>query len=300
MPEVSVVLATHDQARWLDEAIAGVRAQTLDDWELLLVDDGSTDDTPAIVARHAAADARIRAFAGPRVERCRARNRGLAEARAPLVAFLDGDDAWAPAKLARQVAAMAAAPDAALCYTTTRVVDADGRPLPERKPKRPLGPDAFATLARGNVIILSSVMARRDAVLRAGGFDPALASLGCEDWNLWLTLARAARVGGGDAELTRYRRHGTNTPRANILAGALRVIDAQWADPETARRTGLSRAAARALHLWWHAAALALTDRRAALAVVRRALAEAPGTVSSRPALHALSALVVPRRALAR
>jgi glycosyltransferase involved in cell wall biosynthesis len=300
VPEVSVVLATHDQGRWLDEAIASVRAQTLADWELLVVDDGSTDDTPAIAARHAAADARIRVLAGPRVERCRARNRGIAEARAPLVAFLDGDDAWAPGKLARQRDALAAAPDAAFCWTVTRVVDAEGRPLPERKPKHGLGADAFATLARGNVLILSSVMARRDAVLRAGGFDPALATLGCEDWDLWLRLARDAPAVGVDAELTRYRRHGDNTPRANVLAGALRVIDAHWRDPETARRSGLSRAAARALHLWWHAAALALGDRRAALAVVRQALAEAPATVSSRPALHALSALVVPRRSLAR
>jgi glycosyltransferase involved in cell wall biosynthesis len=102
-PRVSIVLSVHDQARWLPDTLASVRAQTWIDWELVLADDGSTDDTAAVAAAAARADARIRVLAGPRRERAAARNHALAAATGDLVAFLDGDDAWHPEKLARQV-----------------------------------------------------------------------------------------------------------------------------------------------------------------------------------------------------
>lgn len=295
MPEISVVLATRNQARWLDAAVSSVRGQTMPDWELLVVDDGSTDDSAAVMARHRD-DPRIRWLPGPHRERAAARNRGIAAARAPLLAFLDGDDLWYPQKLARQLDALARRPRAALCYAVARVIDADGQPRPERKPRRPLGADPFAALARGNTIILSSVVVRRAALLAVGGFDESLSVLGCEDWDLWLRLARRWPVVGVEEELVGYRVHGANTPSRQLLESALLVIDRRWAEPDTARRAGLSRATARALHRWWHAARVATATRTDALNEIRRALAEAPHTVWSRPALHALRALAVPRR----
>ena len=95
MPAISIVLPTYNQARWLDGAIDSVRRQTFMDWELLVVDDGSTDDTPAVVARHAG-DTRIRHLPGPHAERAAARNRGIAASTGELVAFLDADDRWLP------------------------------------------------------------------------------------------------------------------------------------------------------------------------------------------------------------
>ncbi|MCW5891454.1 MAG: glycosyltransferase [bacterium] len=291
-PAVSVVLATHDGGRWLDETIASVRAQTRPDWELLVIDDGSTDDTPTIVARHAAADARVRHLPGPRLERAGARNRGVAAARAPWLAFLDADDTWLPAKLERQLAALERVPGAALCWTRARFVDAAGRPLPEHKPPRPLAGDAFAELARGNVLILASVVAPRALVEALAGFDATLPVLGCEDWDLWLRLARGRAVVGVDEDLVCYRIHDANTPRARVLASALAVIDKHWADPTTARAAGIGRAAVRARHLWW--AAAAEPARGAGRGWRRGRCASIRAAPSATAALAAWAALVLP------
>ncbi len=302
-PRVSVVLAVRNQARWLPETLASVRAQTFADWELLVVDDGSTDDTPRIATGAAAADLRIHHVPGPHRERAAARNRGIAAARGELVAFLDGDDLWQPDKLGRQVDALDAAPAAALCYTTARYVDADGRPLPIRRPPRPVAGDAFPALVRANRMILASVVVRRRALDAVGGFDEALAPLGCEDWDLWLRLARRFQVVAVDAELTRYRVHDGNTAWRQVLASALAVIDKHYADPTTATAARLDYGAARARVLWYHAGAAATASRRDGLALAARAVAESPTTLVARPALGALASLALPaalRRALDR
>jgi glycosyltransferase involved in cell wall biosynthesis len=292
-PRVSVVLAVHDQARWLPETIASVRAQSFTDWELLVVDDGSTDDTPAIVAR-ATADPRIRHLRGPHRERCVARNRGIAAATADLIAFLDGDDLWLPEKLARQVAALDAAPDVGLCYTIARYVDAEGRPLPICRPAAALTGDLFPALVRANPMVLASVVVRRSVLEQVGGFDEGMPTIGCEDWDLWLRISRDHPVVGVPEELTRYRVHGTNTGWAQVLAGGTYVIDKTYADPGTERRARCSRRTAQARLLWYHVALAAAEDRRAALGLAARAVRSAPASVASRPALGALAALVLP------
>ena len=286
MPEVSVVVAAYNQAAWLDEAICGVRAQTFEDWELLVVDDGSTDDTPAVVARHGD-DRRIRYVAQERQERSAARNRGIAETSAPLVAFLDADDCWRPEKLARQVERLAAEPDAGVCYTAARFIDADGRPLPLRKPPRAIAGRVFDCLLAANVIILSSVVVRRTALARAGGFA-LLPAYGCEDWDLWLRLARDGPVTVVDEELTLYRHHAGNTAWQQVLESAFAVID-RWTGSDGAR------AALRARHCWINAASLAADQPGAALALAGRALRESPGSALGRPAAATLAHLVLPR-----
>jgi len=296
-PTVSIVLATHDDARWLDGAIASVRAQTWASWELLVVDDGSTDDTAAVTARHAREDVRVRHLPGPHRERAAARNRGLAAAAASLVAFLDADDRWRPEKLARQLEALAIVPSAALCYTVARFVDADDRPLAIRKPPVAIAGHVFPALMRGNFIILASVLARRDAVLRAGGFDETLPVFGCEDWDLWLRLARREPVTVVDQELTLYRQHAGNTRPEALLQSGLAVIDRRYADPGTADAARLSRASARARLHWYLAGAVASERRAAGLPLVVQALREAPASVLDRPALGALAALLLPRAA---
>lgn len=296
MPVVSVVLGTRNQGRWLRETIASVRAQSFADWELLVADDGSTDDTPAVVA--ASADARIHWLPGRHAERAAARNRGLAAAKGRYVAFLDGDDCWHPDKLARQVAALDAAPDASMCYTIARFVDADGRPLPHRKPDVPPTGNVFPRLVRGNVVILASVLARRDHVTETGGFDESLPVFGAEDWDLWLRLSRRAPVVAVAEELTLYRRHAANTAWQHVLRSGLAVLDRLYADPAVAAEAGLSHAAARARHLWYHATIAAAGERAAGFALAAAALRESPSTALSRPALGTIAALVLPRPAL--
>src|SRR5262249_56781504 len=111
-------------------------------------------------------------------ERAAARNRALAAAHSELIAFLDADDRWQPAKRERQVAALAAAPEAALCYTIARFVDADDTPLELRKPPRAIAGEVFPVLMRGNFIILASVVARWRCLLETGGFDETLPAYG--------------------------------------------------------------------------------------------------------------------------
>lgn len=125
MPTVSCIVIFRDAARFLDEAIASVRAQTFADWELLLVDDGSRDASTAIARGHAAADpARVRYLEHPgHANRgmSASRNLGVAAARGRYVAFLDADDVWLPAKLAEQVAILDAHPEAAMVYGRTLI-----------------------------------------------------------------------------------------------------------------------------------------------------------------------------------
>jgi len=295
VPAVSIVLATYNQADWLGHAIESVRQQTLADWELLIVDDGSTDGTRDVVARWRD-DSRVRYVPQTHAERSVARNRGIAAASAPLVAFLDADDCWRPAKLARQVAALAADPAAGLCYTVARFIDEAGRPLAIRKPPRPIAGDVFASLMRANLLILSSVMVRAAALDAVGAFEPTRTA--CEDWDLWLRIARRYPVVGVDDELTLYRKHAGNTAWERVLDGALAVIDEQYADPDTERRTGLPREAVRALQYWVNAATLAMERRSAALPLVARALREFPKAAWSRSALATFATLLLPATAV--
>jgi glycosyltransferase involved in cell wall biosynthesis len=295
--EVSVVIATRNHAAWLGDAIASVRAQTYTDWELVVVDDGSTDATRDVALRHAG-DRRVRYVHQAHAERSAARNRGIAETLAPLVAFLDADDRWLPEKLAKQVAALATEPAAGLCYTTARFVDAAGRPLPLRKPPRTIAGDVFPHLMRGNVIVLASVVVRRRCLEEVGGFDTKLPAYGCEDWDLWLRIARRWRFAVVDEELTLYRRHGANTAWRQVLASALAVVDKWYADPETARRAGRSRADVRALHYWVNAAGLAVERRSAALPLVADALRESPRAALTRSAVATVATLILPHAAV--
>src|SRR5262249_50069876 len=150
------------------------------------------------------------------------------------------------------VAVLDADPAAALCYTIARYVDGDGRPLPIRRPPRPVAGDCFAALVRANRMILSSVVVRRAVLETVGGFDAGLPVFGCEDWDLWLRIARRHRVAVVPDELTRYRVHPGNTPQAAILASGLAVLEKLYRDPATATDAALPAAAARALLVWYH------------------------------------------------
>src|SRR5262249_1079361 len=106
-PAVSVVIATHNYARYLRAAVASALPQTFRDLEVMVVDDGSTDDTPAVTAPYLR-DARVRYYRMERLGQPRAKNRGIQLAQAPLIAFLDADDVWLPTKLDRQMPLFAA------------------------------------------------------------------------------------------------------------------------------------------------------------------------------------------------
>ncbi|HKW90389.1 MAG TPA: glycosyltransferase, partial [Methylomirabilota bacterium] len=157
-PAVSVLMSVRDGARWVAAAIDSVLGQTLSDLELIVVDDGSTDDTPMLLTR--VRDPRLVVERQAHAGLARALGRGLALARAPLVARLDADDLARPDRLERQHAFLAAHPEVGLLGAAARVVDEAGREVGEVRP-----PEDDATLRRvlirRNPFVHSSIMARR-------------------------------------------------------------------------------------------------------------------------------------------
>jgi glycosyltransferase involved in cell wall biosynthesis len=188
-PAVSVVLAVWNGAPWIAESIASVLAQRAGDLELVVVDDGSTDATPALLG--AVSDRRLRVERQPRAGLTRALNRGLGLARAPLVARLDADDVALPERLGRQRSFLEAHPEVGVLGTAAREVDAAGALVRVVQP--PVDDAALrGALIRANPFVHSSVMVRRELLARAGGYDERLAV--AQDYELWMRLARHTRL----------------------------------------------------------------------------------------------------------
>ena len=203
---VSVILPVRDGGAYLEAAVASILAQTLRDLELLVIDDGSCDGAAAALRPLAARDDRLRVLSNPGVGLVAALNFGLAQARAPLVARMDADDVALPERLARQVAFLDRNLGVALVGAQVAFIDASGALTGERT-HFPTDPAAVAAalLTRGCVVKHPSVVARREALLQAGGYRAALAK--AEDYDLWLRLAERARLANLPEVLLDYRVH---------------------------------------------------------------------------------------------
>jgi hypothetical protein len=203
-PAVTVLLPVRNGAAHLEAAAASILRQSLAALELLVVDDGSTDATPLLLARVAAADRRVRVLRQGPLGLVPALNRGLREARAPLLARMDADDLALPDRLARQAAVLAASPGVALVGSGWRVVAADG--AVRRVVQPPLTDAAIrAGMQRANVLAHPTVMLRRPAVLAVGGYRPAF--LLAEDFDLWLRLLERHEAACVPEPLLDYREH---------------------------------------------------------------------------------------------
>jgi glycosyltransferase involved in cell wall biosynthesis len=200
VPRVSVIVPTFNRAGLLRQALDSVQMQSLSDWECLVVDDGSTDQTPDVVGARAEADPRIRAVP---IEHGgtpgRGRNAGIAGSRGELVAFLDDDDEWMPGKLERQVSLLDAEPDAGLVFSRVERFGDEHGPWPRVLPEKP----GLRALLAYNFIACSTVVARRTALERAGPFDESLPF--AQDFDLWLRILRRGSIRGIPEVLARYR-----------------------------------------------------------------------------------------------
>ena len=188
-PVVSVVTPTFNSAATISDTIASVAAQTWREFEMIVVDDGSRDHTPMVLAQHARRYPWISWCVQNNGGAAAARESAIAIARGEFIAFLDADDVWAPNKLALQIAAFERNPAAAFIYTDMRDFYPDrdrSRTLFEiKQPAR--GNVLRALFDRGNFILTSTAMVRKSALREVHGFDPSLRIN--EDVDLWFRLA---------------------------------------------------------------------------------------------------------------
>lgn len=200
---VSLIVATFNHARYLPDALASALAQTLGDVEVIVVDDGSTDDTRALLAPLADAG-RLRLLVEPHRGQAAARNRGLAEARGEYVAFLDDDDRWPADKLAWQVAALDADPEAAMVFGYCEGFG-DGPIFRYPEADTPSGFVRDAFVARNRIISPGQTLIRTAALRAIGGFDESL--WGTDDWDCYVRLAARWRCLYVHRLALHYRRH---------------------------------------------------------------------------------------------
>ena len=207
---VSVVIPTYNHAQYVLAALDSVFAQTLPADEVIVVNDGSPDDT-ADRLRPLAEAGRIRYIEQPNAGQGAARNRGLAEARGTYIAFLDDDDRWPADKLRWQVDALDRSPGAVMVYGPHQLLSADGAELsedPNQAPHEPRG-DAHAAFRRRNWILsIGQTLIRADALRAIGGFDPTI--WGSDDWDLYVRLARRGPFLFEPRAALHYRRHASN------------------------------------------------------------------------------------------
>jgi len=209
-PSVAVIVPVFDAARTIAATLQSLSAQTFRNFEAVVVDDGSTDETLAIVTDLAIRDSRIRVIAQPNAGVAAARNAALRATRAPLVAALDADDLWHPTFLEKLAAALHdGGPTTTLAYAGSRVIDMQGRLLRNAPAHDRVG-WAFQQLLLQNIVGNgSAMMFRREYALRAAGYDSRLqlehGTQGCEDWLLALRLASMGRIAPVPEYLVGYR-----------------------------------------------------------------------------------------------
>jgi glycosyltransferase involved in cell wall biosynthesis len=205
-PEITIIIPTYNRADFLGQAVDSVLAQTYKNWELLIIDDASTDSTGSIVAAYAQKDSRIRSIKNEtNLGISKTRNRGLHEARGTYIAMLDSDDIWLdPEKLAKQIAAFEKNPKLAIVGTWITQIDETGKTL--RNIEFALSDaDIRRTFVYYNSIVQSSVLFLKQAALDAGGYDETLATM--EDTDLWLNIGTKYEIETLPICATGYRVH---------------------------------------------------------------------------------------------
>jgi GT2 family glycosyltransferase len=187
-PLFSVVIPTYNRAGKAVRAIESVLAQTLTDYDIWVIDDGSTDATAERLAPYLD---RIHYIRQANSGVARARNRGIQESSGSYIALLDSDDCWSPHKLESFFTAIQAHPQAGLFYSQYEVVDETGRRLWVDRSRAVAG-RAYSTLLKGDFLAASSAVIQRACLETVGTFDPAMVP--CEDWDLWLRISRSATL----------------------------------------------------------------------------------------------------------
>jgi glycosyltransferase involved in cell wall biosynthesis len=227
MPAVSILLTCFNHIRYLPACVEGIRSQTCQDFEIIAIDDGSSDGTREWLQQNSG-DSRL-IFNETNLGTYASLNRALQEVRGEYIAILNDDDLWAPRKLEAQLELFAKHPNAGLAHTDGGFIDGDGEPMDGS----PLGFD-FPRTETGNVviplmyankIIASGALVRKRCFDELGGFNPEY--FGSGDWEMWLRVAEKWDIGYVNEKLTFYRVHGEN---------ASHKLERIWRDDEKLRK----------------------------------------------------------------
>jgi glycosyltransferase involved in cell wall biosynthesis len=247
MPSVSVIIPTYNHRDYIVRSLESVFSQTFDDHEVIVVNDGSPDDTAEVLAPYVRAG-RIRYIEQPNAGQAAARNRGIREAAGAFVAFLDDDDLWPPDKLAWQVSYLASRPTAGAVGGAVDIIDEAGERLDA--PALPmLGEIAPRDLFRGSPFLSpGQTLIRTDLLRSLGGLDERI--WGADDFDLWFRIAERSTLLACPRLALHYRLHPANASKdaTRMFANVLRVIRTHLRHVPIASREAATRQAYRFLY----------------------------------------------------
>ncbi|MGC4031250.1 MAG: glycosyltransferase [Tepidisphaeraceae bacterium] len=234
-PAVSILMSVYNGQAYLAEAMESLLAQSFRDFELIVIDDGSTDRSPAILAKFAEKDARIRRITQANAGLTVSLNRAAKLAKASLLAHMDPDDVAVPNRLEKQVAFLNANPQIILLGSQVVLTDPYGTPY--QWPVHELSHDGiYDKLMKGEgwAVVHPAAMMRRDAFERIGGYDQRFRT--SQDFDLWLRLAEIGRLANLPEPLLFYRQH---LASANFAKAEQQKRLKVWILDEARRRLGL-------------------------------------------------------------
>jgi glycosyltransferase involved in cell wall biosynthesis len=230
MPAVSIVIPAYNHARFLKGTIESALAQTWRDYEIVVVDDGSKDDTPAVAAHFGDA---IRYIRQANQGMAATRNTALRHATGDVISFLDDDDLWLPNYLATVMSYFQVDSTLAAAHTGYQLTsDEEGRDFPGHSSRTVPSADLYATLIEGGFFPPSSVSVRRIILDTVGFFDEGLQ--GYADWELWLRICHEYKFIGIPEELVKYRIHagGLSSNVQHMTEDRLKAIRKHFGPPE--------------------------------------------------------------------
>jgi glycosyltransferase involved in cell wall biosynthesis len=230
-PLVSVIIPAYNAARTLETTVQSVYGQSLQDFEIVIVDDGSKDNTLEVAQRIAASDSRIKVVAQPNSGAAAARNTGIKAAGGEYVAFLDADDLWLPQKLERQIALLNSEKEAAAVQTGAYYVNDDLEVLSVRPCVIPKDVLLETLLFRSFPALMSTLLVERSAFDKIGLLNTKLVIL--EDWELAIRLSRFCNLKSIEEPLALYRNYPGNRSRdlsIHIKPGQI-ILEKLFQDP---------------------------------------------------------------------
>jgi glycosyltransferase involved in cell wall biosynthesis len=273
-PLVSAAIITHNRAHYVEDAVRSVLEQTVDDLELIVVDDGSTDGTQDVLEPYLD---RIRYVRQVNQGKAGARNAAVELAQGELVAFCDSDDLWCPDRLERELAAFAEHPEVGMVHGQVEFVDPTLRPLPDRTAANRAVFSAahrngasYASYAYDCRCMSSTILVRREVFDTVGPYDPLLA---IEDYDFYLRLLLDFDLLFLDGPpLARYRVHPDKTTDRELGTGQIQTAEKHLAFLDERPDIPGARVARRNFHLMIAQTWRVLGDRRRARAAALRAL----------------------------